>query len=92
MGNRPIFAGAPTIEIDLRDWEKQQQTAGRLASVRDYLMHFKRTSGYLPHDAIDVMLVLLGVETINATEEKINGIVEKINETEEFEEVEEVTE
>lgn len=84
MGNRPIFAGAPTIEINLRDWEKQQQTAGRLASVRDYLMHFKRTSGYLLHDALDVMLVLLG--------EKLNETEGENNETEEFEEVEEVTE
>lgn len=77
MGNRPILAGTPTIEVNLCDWEAAQRLAGRMDAAIDYIRHFKEAGGYLPHDAAYVILTLLGA--------KSNEIVKKINETEETE-------
>ena len=69
MGNRPIFAGSPTIEVNLSDWEALNKKEGRVSAACDYMKHVLESGGYFGREEARTVLVLLG-ENINKTEAK----------------------
>jgi hypothetical protein len=71
MGNRPIFAGAPTVEVDLSEWEKLHKNAGRVAAACDYIRKMLEPGNYFGNDDARIVLALLG-EGLYKTERKSN--------------------
>lgn len=81
MGNRPIFAGTPTVEVDLSEWEKLHQNAGRVSAACDYIRDMLEPGNYFGNEDARLVLTLLG--------EKLYKTEAKTNETERKEEAEE---
>lgn len=82
MGNRPIFAGAPTIEVDLAEWEKMQRLAGRVISATDYLRYCENDRGYMTTDDARIIRLILGCNSSNHSKKVINETESEPNETE----------
>ena len=79
MGNRPLLAGAPTVEVNLHEWEKLQQNVGRVAAASDYIRDMLEPGKYFGNEDARIVLMLLGGKLyktdgeINETDGKEEG-------------------